>query len=93
MAIAMEQLARDLNLSPGDLLRRSMAAFLERERRLAQMDISDLRDRYDVRSTDELAAKIESGEAYSHPAWEDLIEWQNLEAYLERLARWQAAVE
>jgi predicted transcriptional regulator len=93
MAVAVDQLARDLNLSPSDLLRRSIAAFLERERRAAQMDIADLQDRYGVRTSAELAAKIEQGEVYSHPAWEELIEWQNLEAYLERLARWQASVD
>lgn len=93
MTWAVDQLAHDLNLSPSDLIRRSVAAFLERERRATQMDMADLQDRYSVRTPAELAAKIERGEVYSHPAWEDLIEWQNLEAYLDRLARWQASVD
>jgi hypothetical protein len=92
MAIVMEQLAQDLNLSPADLLQRSIAAFLEHERRMAQMDIADLQDRYGARTAAELAVKIERGEVYSHPAWEELIEWQNLEAYVERLTRWQATL-
>jgi hypothetical protein len=85
MTIAIEQLAVELNLSSTELLRRSLNAFLERERRASQQDIADLQDRYDVASVAELESKIESGVIYSHPAWEDLIEWQNLEAYLERL--------
>ena len=85
MTIAIEQLAVELNLSSTELLRRSLNAFLERERRASQQDIDDLQDRYDVASVAELKSKIESGVIYSHPAWEDLIEWQNLEAYLERL--------
>ncbi|MDH7486347.1 MAG: hypothetical protein QHJ81_08720 [Anaerolineae bacterium] len=40
-------------------------------------------------SAAELRAKVERREIYSHPAWEELIEWQNLEAYLERLTHWQ----
>ncbi len=85
MTIAIERLAVELNLSSTELLRRSLNAFLERERRAGQQDIADLQDRYDVASVAELKSKIESGVIYSHPAWEDLIEWQNLEAYLERL--------
>ena len=85
MTIAIEQLAVELNLSSTELLRRSLNAFLERERRASQQDIDDLQDRYDAASVAELKSKIESGVIYSHPAWEDLIEWQNLEAYLERL--------
>ena len=93
MTLAVDQLAHDLNLSPSDLIRRSVAAFLERERRATQMDVADLQDRYGARTSAELAAKIERGEVYSHPAWEELIEWQNLEAYLERLARWQSSID
>ena len=91
--MAVDQLAHELNLSPSDLIRRSVAAFLERERRATQMDVADLQDRYGARTSAELAAKIERGEVYSHPAWEELIEWQNLEAYLDRLDRWQATVD
>jgi hypothetical protein len=93
MTLAVDQLAYELNLAPSDLIRRSIEALLERERRAALMDAADLQDRYGVHTSAELAAKIERGEVYSHPAWEELIEWQNLEAYLERLARWQASVD
>ncbi len=92
MTIAVKELARNLNLSSDDLIRRSIAAFLEREQRAAQMDIADLQDRYSARTSAELAAKIERGEVYSHPAWEELIEWQRLEAYLEQLAHRQSNV-
>lgn len=89
MAIAVDRLAEDLNLSPNDLLERSIDAFLERELRLVQMDIADLQDRYGVPTSAELARKIEIGEIHSHPAWEALLEWQNLEAYQDRLRHWQ----
>ncbi len=85
----VEKLAEDLNLSPPELLRRSLAAFLERERRAVELDIADLQDRYSVRTAAELATRIQRGEIYSHPAWEDLIEWQRLEEHLQRVERWQ----
>lgn len=89
IAVTFNHIANELRVAPAELQRRSLEAFIERERRLALLDIADLQDRYGVRSAAELAAKIERQEIPSHPAWEELIEWQNLEAYLERLAQWQ----
>ncbi|MBC8448997.1 MAG: hypothetical protein H8D78_14720 [Chloroflexi bacterium] len=85
----VNHIAGELKVAPVELQRRSLEAFIERERRLALLDVADLRDRYGVRSAAELEAKIKQREIYSHPAWEELIEWQNLEAYLERLIHWQ----
>ncbi len=92
MTVAVEQVAQILDLSPDELYRRSLAAFLEREMRLVQLDIADLQDRYGVSTRSELVAKIERGEIYSHPAWEDSIEWENLEAYARRLAQLQSEI-
>ncbi len=85
----MEQVARELTVTPAELQRRSLDAFMERERRLVQLDLADFRDRYNVKTATELALQIEQGEIYSHPAWEELIEWERLEAYLERLTQWR----
>ncbi|MEW6220971.1 MAG: hypothetical protein AB1634_15770 [Thermodesulfobacteriota bacterium] len=93
MAIALEQLAEDLRISPADIINRGIAAFLDRERRAVEMDIADLADRYGVHTSAELAARIERGQICSHPAWEELIEWQNLEAYRDRLLSWQARAD
>jgi hypothetical protein len=72
--------------------RESLRAYISREKRLAQMDIADLRDRYGVSDLQELTARIKAGEIYSHPAWEDSIEWENLLAHIERLDQLQATV-
>jgi hypothetical protein len=69
---------------------RSLEAFIKRERRLVNLDIADLQDRYDVRTARDLASRIEIKAVYSHPAWEEMIEWERLEAYLQRLTGWQA---
>ena len=92
MTIAIEKLAKALDLSPEELHRRSLEAFLEREIRTAQLDIADLQDRYGVSTSADLVTKIEQGQIYSHPAWEESIEWENLEAYIDRLIQLQAQV-
>lgn len=63
------------------------------EIRLAEWDIADLKERYWVASPAELEEKIESRQIYSHPAWEDLIEWETLETYISRLRAFQGKVE
>ena len=93
MSIVLERLADELTISPDELERRSLLAFVELEQRLAKMDIANLEDRYGVRTSEELVAGIEQGLLYSHPAWEDSIEWEQLAAYLARLVRWQAELD
>ena len=93
MAVAVKQIAKELTVSPEKLQRLSLQAFIERERRLTNLDIADLQDRYGVQTAAELAIKIEKGEIYAHPAWEESIEWERLEAYLIRLAQWQVELE
>jgi len=83
----VERVAKELNLPLDGLIQRGLQAFLRQEIRAVQMDISDLQDRYGVASVSELWKQIEKGEEHSHPAWEDSIEWEHLEAYLDRLGR------
>jgi hypothetical protein len=92
MVMALEQVAETLQVSPEDLWRHSLDAYILREKRLALLDIADVQDRYGVTSTAELKRKIESGVIYSHPAWEDLIEWENLLAHIQRLNSLQLAM-
>lgn len=90
MIPVLETVAQELNIAPDALWQESLSAYISRELRLTEMDIADLQDRYGVASPEELKAKIESGEIYSHPAWEEMIEWENLVAYQERLNHLQA---
>ncbi len=90
MTITLEKIAHTLQISPEQLWSESLRAYISREKRLAQMDIADLQDRYGVSDPQELTERIQSGEIYSHPAWEDLIEWENLLAHIERLDQLQA---
>ncbi len=88
----LEDVAQELNIAPDSLWRESLGAYIARELRLTDLDIADLQDRYGVFSPEELKAKIDSGDIYSHPAWEEMIEWENLAAYRARLARLQASL-
>jgi hypothetical protein len=90
MTDAAEHFARELAYPRSELERRSLQAFIERERRLVNLDIADLQDRYSVRTARDLSSRIETKAVYSHPAWEAMIEWERLETYLERLNNWQA---
>ncbi len=92
MTLALNQVAQTLQLSPEKLWRESLRAYLSRQQRALQIDIADLQDRYGVATVNELARRIEQGEIYSHPAWEDLIEWENLLAHLQRLDQLEATV-
>jgi hypothetical protein len=93
MTILVDTIAQQLRLSPEDLIQRSLASFLDREKRTVQMDIADLQDRYGTRSSVDLRTRIERGEIYSHPAWEEAIEWEQLETYLDHLQTLLAALE
>ena len=83
--IGIEQTAATLQMAPEDLWRQSLRAYILREKRSVQLDIADIQDRYGVSTVNELAQRIEVGAIYSHPAWEDMIEWENLLAHLQRL--------
>ncbi len=85
--VEIERAAKELHLPLEGLMQRSLQAFLRQEIRAAQMDIADLQDRYRVATAGELRAQIEQGKVYSHPAWEDAIEWEKLEEYLSRIER------
>ena len=81
----VQMVAQELGMRTEVLLQRSIAAFFAREIRLAEWDIADLKERYRVVSPVELEERIKSGQIYSHPAWEDLIQWEVLDAYISHL--------
>ncbi|MFH1774223.1 MAG: hypothetical protein ABH874_04600 [Methanobacteriota archaeon] len=85
MGIAIEEITAKLNLPENKLISESLKAWIEKEIKLAEGDIADLRDRYNVPTKDELDKKIKAGKVHSHPAWEDLITWENLEEHIRWL--------
>lgn len=81
----LEQISKDLNVPVEELLNRSLLTYLEHELRFAEEDIADIRDKYLVATKEELENKIKTKEISSHPAWEDLIAWENTGKYIEKI--------
>ncbi|MBS1250958.1 MAG: hypothetical protein MAG431_02557 [Chloroflexi bacterium] len=83
--IEVERVASELKIPVDGLMKRSVRAFLRQETRATRMDIADLQDRYGVDSARDLRSRIEKGDIHSHPAWEDAIEWEQLEKHLAHI--------
>ena len=52
---------------------------------MAEGEIAQIRERYDVFSKESLYQAIQDGEIPGHPAGEDYIVWKNKEAHAARL--------
>ena len=79
------ELSNVIGLSETVLIHRGLISFIEKEIRLAEADIADLVDRYNVASNEDLYEAIKSKKIPSHPAWEDYIVWKNKEKYIRDL--------
>ncbi len=79
------ELSNVLAISESELIRKGLLAFIEKEIRLAEWEIAQIRERYDVFSKESLHQAIQNGEVVGHPAWEDYIVWKNKEAHIARL--------
>ena len=78
-------LSHVIGLPETELIHRGLISFIEKEIRLAEEDIADLMDRYNVASKEDLYEAIRSKKIPSHPAWEDYIIWKNKEKYIKDL--------
>jgi len=85
MNTLLNNVSKTLRIPPDQIISLGIKSFLEREIRLAELDIADLRDKYLAVSKSDLESKIKAKEISSHPAWEDLITWENSESYIAQL--------
>lgn len=69
------------------VIRKGMLALIAKEVRLAEQQIAEIRERYDVFSKEALFQAIQTGIVPGHPAWEDYIVWKNKEAHIAELRR------
>jgi len=79
------ELSNALALPETELIRKGLLALIEKEIRLAEFEIAQIRERYDVFSKEALHRAIEDNQIAGHPAWEDYIVWKNKEAHIARL--------
>ncbi len=68
-----------------EVVRKGMLALIEKEIRLAEVEIAQIRERYDAFSKEALYQAIQDGQVAGHPAWEDYIVWKNKETHIARL--------
>lgn len=83
--VTATRISKIVGVSEEEVLTKSLISFIEREIRLAEADIADIRERYNVLSKEELYDAIKSTKIASHPAWEDYIVWKNKERYIDDL--------
>lgn len=76
----IKKIAKDIGVSVDELTASGLLAFLHEKRRKVMLDRLEILDRYNVASAVELENRIKNGEIDEHPAWEDLILLENLEA-------------
>ncbi|MDP2727652.1 MAG: hypothetical protein Q8P59_08920 [Dehalococcoidia bacterium] len=85
MAVDLPAISRLLDIPPEELMKKSILSFISHEVRQAEWEIKDIEERYGVSSLAELEDRIKTQAVYSHPAWEDLIRWENIVEYVHRL--------
>lgn len=76
----IRKIADDTGISVNELTTSGLLALLREKKRTVMVERLELLDRYGVTSREELEKKIRNGEVPEHPAWEDLILFENLEA-------------
>ncbi len=76
----IRKVAEDTGISVEELKVSSLLAFLREKKKKIMLERIDILARYSVNSPDNLEIKIKNGEIAEHPAWEDLILLENLEA-------------
>lgn len=83
--INASQIAQLFNLSTEELFEEALVSLLREKKREVLQARLELLTRYGVASLVELTDRIAVAEIAEHPAWEDSITLENLEARLEEL--------
>ena len=74
----LSKLSKELEIPEKKILDESLNVFLDAELRNASAEILKIKKQFNVFNTKELKNKIEQGKIEEHPAWEQLIFWENL---------------
>jgi Arc/MetJ-type ribon-helix-helix transcriptional regulator len=79
------ELGNVMAISESEVVRKGLLALIEKEIRLAEHEIAEIRERYDTLTHEALLRAIQNGVVVGHPAWEDYIVWKNKESHIARL--------
>lgn len=84
----LSKLSKELEIPEKRILDESLNVFLDSELRNASAEILKIRKQFNVSNSEELKKKIESGKVEEHPAWEQLIYWENLNKRIKVVNNW-----
>ncbi|MBI3036903.1 hypothetical protein HYY73_04095 [Candidatus Woesearchaeota archaeon] len=84
----LSELSKELEIPEKRILDESIHVFLEKELRDASAEILKIKAQFNISSAKELKGRIEKGELEEHPAWEQLIYWENLEKRVKVVNDW-----
>ncbi len=86
-SLNLEKISQELSIEPDILLKEGVYFYLEKEMKLAEEDIKIISDRYHTNTPEQLGKQIKRKKIPSHPAWEDLIQWENLLEYIKKIKK------
>ena len=74
----VEKLFKKYMTASNEFVKDSLESFLIEKRRKYKIELNQLLRKYNVKDVKQLENKIKKGIVEEHPAWEDLIEIENL---------------
>ena len=81
----IERVSKTLGLPPEKLVSGSVKEYLKSRLRTTQAEINEIETKYNVQNPKNLEQKIKQGTIEEHPAWEDLILYENLQKQAEKI--------
>ena len=84
----LTKLSKELELPEEKILDESIQVFLDKELRDASAEILKIKSQFSVSNPKELKDKIATGKVGEHPAWEQLIYWENLNKRIKVVGNW-----
>lgn len=83
--VDVEGVAEAVGESKETVMKKGVESYIDREIRQASKRLNKLKEKYGVEDGEKLEEMIEEGKIEEHLAWEDLIEWENLEKRIQNL--------
>lgn len=81
----VETIAKKYSMSTDEFISLGSKLALKEKKKNFQIEKIEILARYSAETVNELQQKIKEGTVPEHPAWEDLIEIQNIEAEIKEI--------
>lgn len=93
MASSWDKVGAAIHKTAQEVEAEAFDAWITREMIETDCEILEYVGRYRVTTPEEIEKAIRAGRIDGHPAWEDLIDWLNLNQYREQLLVLQASLK